>query len=144
MCTKERGQDTGPQNTSVTLTSDGTGRFLVGDRTVFYNRLSLADIFATNSDPIEKTDELNSVADVIAVLNVRYGLNLQAADFTISDWPTWVYQPNETHTLTLTPNASHLVYNAPGSIQIRLLQVSLEQAIPNNSLNGLTYTPPAP
>ncbi len=133
--------ETGTRNSSIVITADGTGRFLAGSRTLYYNRLSLADRFAMGDAVFEKTTEMTSIADLLVQLNTRFALNLVAADFTITPWPTWANQPDETHEITFTPNATHKLFNAPGTVTVKLFQVSLEQAIPNNTLDGLTYDP---
>ncbi|WJJ54982.1 hypothetical protein [Xanthomonas phage RTH11] len=132
----------GAKNTSLELSSVVGGPYL-GQRSVYYDRLDLAAVLALKSARFEKTDEVTTVAHVIAAINARYKINLTSDDFTATEFPTWELVPNEEHTVTLTAKAGSLIFIGTGVVTLYLPQVALADAIPNNTLSGLTYVPPA-
>lgn len=135
--------ETGAKNTSLELDSVVGGPYL-GKRTIYYDRLVLSEVFALISNRFEKTDEVTTIADVVALINAHYKLNLTDDDFTASEFPTWVLEPNEEHAVTITAKAGSLIFIGAGDVVLYLPQVALADAISNNTLNGLTYVPPAP
>lgn len=132
----------GVKNTSMELDSVLGGPYL-GKQTIYYDRLDLGEVFALLSNRFEKTDAVTTIAHVVALINARYKINLTAEDFTASAFPTWALEPNEEHAITITAKVGSLIFIGAGDVVLYLPQVALADAIPNNTLSGLTYVPPA-
>lgn len=132
----------GQRDTSLVLTATAGGRFL-GPQTVYYNRLDMAAVFATKSTIFDKDQSVTTIAHVIALINARYAINLTDDDFTSTAFPTWEMIPNEEHTVTLTAKADSLIFTGTGTVTLHLPQVALSDALTANTLDGLSYTPPA-
>ncbi|QVD49244.1 hypothetical protein LUCX_174 [Xanthomonas phage vB_XciM_LucasX] len=132
--------ETEPANTSVVLTPTVSGRF-TGSPKIYYDRLSMAEVFATKTAAVEKTDLLTNVDDVISAINSLYGINLTSDDYTISEFPTWANVVDEEHTLTITAKADSLIFIDAADVKLFKTKMDLTMAIANNQLNGLIYEP---
>jgi anthranilate/para-aminobenzoate synthase component II len=134
----------GSRNTSIVVIP---GPFSPYDnrQSFYYNRLDLGAVFNTLSTVFEKTSEVNTLEDVVALVNARWAVNLTPDDVTLSPFPAFEGNFGESHTITFTVRSSSLNFIGVGviTLAISVEKIPLDEAFPNNVLNGLVYAPPA-
>lgn len=130
--------ETGARNTSIVAEAVEGSRFLE-EQTFFYNRLDFQAVFDQGNKVFEKTTDLDTIAEVITLLETRYKIKLTTDDYTVSAFPTFTNVPDEEHAVTFTAKPGSLVWIGSGSITLKLLTVNLADALPANQLDGLTY-----
>lgn len=130
------------KDTKVTVTAVN-GQGYKDARDIFYNRVDLANAAGALSTEFALGSAVN-LSDLIPSINARYGINLTAADYTDVAIPAFPGSaPHETETLDIVAKATSLVWKGQLTITIDANDISLTTAIPNNTLSGLVYTPPA-
>lgn len=137
------------RRTSIRVTAaEGTGYANYVD--MKYNRIHFRDVFELNNldnaiefpiaaIPFELTENTR-LADLIPVINARYGLALQVSDFWDRALPVFNGPPpydNAYVRLEAKPESPVFV----GGVRLRILpnDYPLDQRLPNNVLSGLEY-----
>lgn len=136
-------EEEGAKNTSIVATAKLTSSF-TGEQTFYYDRVDLdaPGTYANSLGPIPKTDEITTIGQIVAHFNALTGVALTEDDYTASAFPTFTNTPDEEHTVTLTATPESLVWIGATTLTLKLLKVALVDALPVNTLNGLTYVPP--
>jgi hypothetical protein len=135
--------ETGATNTSIVFSAiEPTSRF-TGNQTFFYNRLNLGTVLNAGNKDFEFETALDTLAELIAAINTRYGINLTTDDYTSDNFPVVGAEPGETHAVNITAKAGSLIFIGAGSVNVVRTVVPLADALPVNTLNGLTYSYPA-
>lgn len=130
------------KNTQITGTAQaGSGLVAGSTQDYFYNRLDISLIPGALSKVFQKGDA-TKVADLLPEINTRYGINLQAGEYSNDDLPPFEGDiPNEEHDFTLTIDASALVYYGSVTLQVRTDEIALAVVTPNNVLDGFVWNP---
>lgn len=140
----------GPTNTTLTVVAkEGSG--YKNSRVLNYNRLHLGnDIGAAYvaSKPERNLEftlgDATTVGALIPEINTRFGIALTEDDVDFTQTlPAFEGTANETKPLVIPALGDSLIYI--GSITLTLVaeDIDLEVAIPDNNLDGLTYSAPA-
>lgn len=133
------------RNTSLLITphADGQSRF-GGEVTVFYNRLDMAAIIATQDGRIEIDPDNYDAATILEAFNVKYGVQFDAQiieDLVLPAMPT---VPGSEVTVTFTSKEDSLLTIGSGDITLFAGTVDLEDAVLVTELDGLVYPTVAP
>lgn len=130
------------RNTDLTLTAVA-GSGYTGSVTVHYNRVDISTVPGTRSTTFPKGTAAN-ISDLVPSINAAYGINLQAEDYVDGALPTFTGTPNETHDFNLVAAANSLIWINQVTLTVHGNDIPLDQVVTNQTLNGLTYTQPAP
>ena len=125
------------RNTKIVLTAKPESPYDTS-QTFYYNRLDLAFIFSQLSNEFAR-DSVTTPAELIALVNARFKINLTSEDYTISALPSGA------GTVVITAKAGSLNYHESGEIELTEdgpTKRPLAEAFPNNVLDGLTYVSP--
>jgi hypothetical protein len=134
--------DIGGRNTEVVATAK-PGSGYTGSQTFHYNRVDMANIPGVRPTSFQKGDATN-LSDLIAEINVAYGINLTVADFVDVALPTFDdAQPHETQNVVMAAAAGSLVWVGQLTLTIDANDIALSSVLTTTELNGLVYTPPA-
>lgn len=134
--------DGGAKNTKIVLTAAG-GSGYSGTRDIYYNRVDLATVPGNRGTTFQVGDA-ETLAELIPEINTLYGINLTAADYNDVAIPAFPGEaPHETQTINLVAKSGSIVWRGTLVLTLNANDIDLVEAIENNSLNGLTYTPPA-
>lgn len=129
------------RNSEVLVTGKAEAGF-TGTQTFYYNRLLLSIITATGDKAFDEEGK-TLISHVMAEFNTRFGTNLvKDVDYTDGALPTFSGAPGESHEITVTALASSYVYTGSMTLTVKSATRDLAEVVPNNLLDGLTYTAP--
>jgi hypothetical protein len=129
------------RNTKLTLAAVEPSSGYSGSRDIFYNRVDISVVPGTRSKVFSLGNAVN-ISDLIPEINARYGINLTADDYTDAALPTFTDQvPGEEKDFTITITAGSLVWTNSVTLQLQRNDIPLEDAIAENILDGLVWTP---
>jgi len=137
------GAGNGTLNTSLVVTPAAGSRFS-NQVTVYYNRLGLAAVVATQDGRIEAIAESYTAADVLDAINAKYNLLITSDDIEDLVLPAIPTVPGGEATLTLTAKAGSLIFTGTAEITLFVDTVDLEDAVLVTDLDGLHYPVQAP
>jgi len=143
--------DTGHSaNSKINVVANPNNAGVTGQKTVYYNRLSLSDVLANSTDSFEVIDSDNTDADnvaaLVAAIKARYGVDCSAADFVFEG-------ELATGTVTITAADDSVWFVGSASVELANVdqgqpqpppppQMNLDEVIENPDLDGLDYTFP--
>lgn len=122
------------KNTKTTI-SAVAGQGYSGSTTVYYNRVSLADIVATGSNQFLLTTQ-KKASDILPLFNAAFNTNLIIDDIVEEDLPAAA--ANGTITYTLQAAANSPAFLASVVVKLVPADIPLSQAITTTDMTGLT------
>lgn len=125
------------RNTSIVLTAKADSPWDTY-QVFYYNRMNLGvDVIPSLSNEFTYVEDMTE-QDVLDLINARYGINLTTDECTVSE----IEGPGE---ITVTAKSTALNYIGSAAIVLTgdgPVKIPLDEAFPNNILDGLTYVPP--